>query len=335
MPAWPAWASRRCCVSDDLRLGYLPDCEGPAARRHAAVPCSRNSRISQSFRHRSRRALGLLVAGRVHRSRRAPASRPRRPHRQLPQVTAAAAVARDVTEWDEFTGRLEAVQSVGVRPRVSGLISSVSFEEGSLVRQGQVLFQLDDRPFQAQVATAARRAGAGDAPRAIAPPPNCGAPIGCRPRTRCRSRSASAAPAPPPKRPRTSTPSPPRCAPPSSISSSPGSSRRSTAASAARSSRAAISSRAARAKRRCSRRSSPSIRSTPRSTPTSRRSCATATASASTARGPRAAICRFRWRWPTNRPFRTRARCSSSTTSSIRRPARSTAARSSATPIAA
>jgi multidrug efflux system membrane fusion protein len=69
-----------------------------------------------------------------------------------PQVTAAAAVSRHVTEWDEFTGRLEAVQSVAVRPRVSGLIANVSFQEGSLVRQGQVLFEVDDRPFQAQVA---------------------------------------------------------------------------------------------------------------------------------------------------------------------------------------
>jgi multidrug efflux system membrane fusion protein len=66
-------------------------------------------------------------------------------------VTAAAAVARDVTEWDEFTGRLEPVQSVGIRPRVSGLISNVTFEEGSLVSPGQLLFQLDDRPFVAQV----------------------------------------------------------------------------------------------------------------------------------------------------------------------------------------
>jgi multidrug efflux system membrane fusion protein len=70
---------------------------------------------------------------------------------ELPQVTAGTAVARPVTEWDEFTGRLEPVQSVGVRPRVSGLISSASFEEGSLVQQGQLLFQLDDRPFLAQV----------------------------------------------------------------------------------------------------------------------------------------------------------------------------------------
>jgi multidrug efflux system membrane fusion protein len=70
---------------------------------------------------------------------------------QIAQVTAAPALERDITEWDEFTGRLEAVQSVSVRPRVAGLISEVSFTEGSLVHQGQVLFELDDRPFRAQV----------------------------------------------------------------------------------------------------------------------------------------------------------------------------------------
>jgi multidrug efflux system membrane fusion protein len=69
----------------------------------------------------------------------------------LPQVTAAAALSREVTEFDEFTGRLEAVQSVAVRPRVSGLISAVTFQEGGLVKQGEVLFQLDARPFQADV----------------------------------------------------------------------------------------------------------------------------------------------------------------------------------------
>jgi membrane fusion protein, multidrug efflux system len=93
----------------------------------------------------------------------------------LPEITAAPAVARDVTEWDEFTGRLEPVQSVAVRPRVSGLISQVSFEEGGLVRQGQPLFQIDDRPFQAQVdrlraelaqATVARDRTAGEMRRA-------------------------------------------------------------------------------------------------------------------------------------------------------------------------
>jgi multidrug efflux system membrane fusion protein len=69
----------------------------------------------------------------------------------LPEITVAPSLAREVTEWDEFTGRLEPVQSVAIRPRVSGLITKVSFEEGSLVRQGQSLFQIDGRPFQAQV----------------------------------------------------------------------------------------------------------------------------------------------------------------------------------------
>jgi len=69
----------------------------------------------------------------------------------LPQVTVAPSVARDVTEWDEFTGRLEPEQSVAIRPRVSGLITQVSFEEGSLVREGQTLFQIDPRPLRAQV----------------------------------------------------------------------------------------------------------------------------------------------------------------------------------------
>lgn len=68
-----------------------------------------------------------------------------------PEVTVAPAVAREVTEWDEFTARLEPVQAVSIRPRVSGVIDAVTFEEGGLVRQGQVLFRIDDRPFQAQV----------------------------------------------------------------------------------------------------------------------------------------------------------------------------------------
>ena len=68
-----------------------------------------------------------------------------------PQVTVAAALDREITEWDEFTGRLEAVDSVEVRPRVSGYVSSVGFHEGAVVRKGDVLFQIDPRPFQAEV----------------------------------------------------------------------------------------------------------------------------------------------------------------------------------------
>ncbi len=68
-----------------------------------------------------------------------------------PSVTVAAVVEREVTEWDEFTGRIEAVRSVDVRPRVSGYVNRVSFSEGSLVQAGQELFRIDPRPFQAEV----------------------------------------------------------------------------------------------------------------------------------------------------------------------------------------
>ena len=69
----------------------------------------------------------------------------------LPTVTVSAAVARQVTEWDEFTGRLEAVNTVEIRPRVSGYVSRVRFREGALVSKGDVLFVIDPRPFQAEV----------------------------------------------------------------------------------------------------------------------------------------------------------------------------------------
>ena len=68
----------------------------------------------------------------------------------LPQVTVAAAVSRKVTEFDEFTGRFEAVERVEVRPRVSGYISSVNFRDGDEVRKGDVLFVIDPRPYVAE-----------------------------------------------------------------------------------------------------------------------------------------------------------------------------------------
>ena len=68
-----------------------------------------------------------------------------------PPVTAAKALAREVTDWNEFTGRLEAVNHVDVRPRVSGLVASVRFTEGAVVQRGDVLFEIDPRPFEAEV----------------------------------------------------------------------------------------------------------------------------------------------------------------------------------------
>src|SRR6516225_2098062 len=67
-----------------------------------------------------------------------------------PQVTVAAALSRKVTEFDEFTGRFEAVERVEVRPRVSGYISSVNFTDGNEVKKGDVLFVIDPRPYVAE-----------------------------------------------------------------------------------------------------------------------------------------------------------------------------------------
>jgi RND family efflux transporter MFP subunit len=71
-----------------------------------------------------------------------------------PQVSVASALEREVTEWDEFTGRVEAVESVEVRPRVTGYIESVNFSEGSTVRKGDLLFVIDPRPYRAELSIA-------------------------------------------------------------------------------------------------------------------------------------------------------------------------------------
>ncbi|MFF7709266.1 multidrug efflux RND transporter periplasmic adaptor subunit MexE [Pseudomonas sp. NPDC007930] len=66
-------------------------------------------------------------------------------------VSVAKVIEQPVNEWDEFTGRLEAPETVQIRPRVSGQIDRVAFTEGAIVRKGDVLFQIDPRPFQAEV----------------------------------------------------------------------------------------------------------------------------------------------------------------------------------------
>ncbi len=62
-----------------------------------------------------------------------------------PEVTVAPVEQREVVEWDEFTGRTEAVEMVEVRPRVSGHIQEVRFQSGQLVKKGDVLFLIDPR----------------------------------------------------------------------------------------------------------------------------------------------------------------------------------------------
>ena len=69
-------------------------------------------------------------------------------------VTVAEPVVHQVTEWDEFTGRLAAVDAVEVRARVSGYLQSIHFEEGGMVEKGDLLYVIDPRPYVAELTEA-------------------------------------------------------------------------------------------------------------------------------------------------------------------------------------
>ena len=75
------------------------------------------------------------------------------PPQALP-VTVAHPLAKRITQWDEFSGRFEAVQSVEVRPRVTGFIENVHFKDGQIVKAGDLLFTIDKRPFRIAVDSA-------------------------------------------------------------------------------------------------------------------------------------------------------------------------------------
>src|SRR6201981_3972276 len=64
-------------------------------------------------------------------------------------VNVVTVVEKEVNEWDEFTGRLDPVESVEIRPRVSGYITEIHFEAGGIVKKGDLLFLVDRPPFLA------------------------------------------------------------------------------------------------------------------------------------------------------------------------------------------
>lgn len=71
-----------------------------------------------------------------------------------PPVSVAKALSKSITQWRGFSGRLEAVNSVLVRPRVSGAITEIHFADGEQVKKGQALFTIDKRPFEAVMVSA-------------------------------------------------------------------------------------------------------------------------------------------------------------------------------------
>lgn len=71
-----------------------------------------------------------------------------------PAVTVAQPISKRITTWDEYSGRFEAVQTVEVRPRVSGFVDKIHFRDGQIVKVGDPLFTIDPRPFEIAVESA-------------------------------------------------------------------------------------------------------------------------------------------------------------------------------------
>jgi RND family efflux transporter MFP subunit len=81
-------------------------------------------------------------------------AKPKPPPPPAPTVAVAHPLQRDVTDWDDYSGRFEAIQDVQIQPRVSGQITKIAFREGVEVKKGQFLFEIDPRPFAAALAQA-------------------------------------------------------------------------------------------------------------------------------------------------------------------------------------
>src|SRR3954462_8060088 len=100
--------------------------------------------------------LGLALAGCVRVPSAAPEAAPT-------PVTVSRPVERDVTDYADFTGRVAAVDSVEVRARVWGYLDKVNFEEGALVKKGDVLFEIDPLIYRAALAQAEGNLGSVEA----------------------------------------------------------------------------------------------------------------------------------------------------------------------------
>lgn len=110
-------------------------------------------------------ALGVLVLAALAGfaiSMRAPVAQAKTAPAPLPQVQVMTAVTRDVVDWQSYTGRLVATDTVVIKPLVAGTLISVHFKDGALLRKGDLMFEIDPRPYaatlqQAQAALVAAR----------------------------------------------------------------------------------------------------------------------------------------------------------------------------------
>ena len=113
---------------------------------------ARTDRLSGGT-HSQSRAIALVVALMTLATFGA-CSRPAPPPAPAPKVTVAQPVAREVTEWDEYTARFEAIDSVEIRARVNGYLQAVLFQDGAIVKKGDLLMLIDPRPYEATLRSA-------------------------------------------------------------------------------------------------------------------------------------------------------------------------------------
>ncbi len=98
-------------------------------------------------------ASGLVAVPFIHAEEQQEAPAPTQALKPVP-ATVAEIHNQNITRWSKFSGRLEAIDRVEIRPRVAGAIKAVHFREGELVKQGDLLFTLDPAPFETEVARA-------------------------------------------------------------------------------------------------------------------------------------------------------------------------------------
>src|SRR5579859_6260654 len=80
-----------------------------------------------------------------------------------PAVTVSTPLQKEIVEWQEFTGQFAAVDYVEVRARVSGYLTEIHFTDGQMVKQGDLLFVIDPRPYEATLAAAQAQLGQANA----------------------------------------------------------------------------------------------------------------------------------------------------------------------------
>ncbi len=130
---------------------------------HAAEPAATPASPAPAVKHHPRWIIGILLLGAVvfgggyyyfqhYQGDMTPAAAaaPAAP----PPVTVAKPLLKEITEWDEFTGQFAAVDEVEIRARVSGYLESIHFTDGQMVKEGDLLFVIDPRPFEITLTSA-------------------------------------------------------------------------------------------------------------------------------------------------------------------------------------